>query len=129
MLIRVTDISEDSGITMVTAECAIGKMRGVWHFREAPVKGKSYGIEFTFNNNEPIEGSIAEVLKGGSECISTDGKVNIFTAEIEDTDDIFFLRFSHDGLSMLDIKDPPSVNIGDFLRFTVECGKTGIYPY
>ncbi|ADU23341.1 hypothetical protein [Ruminococcus albus] len=129
MHIRVTDIYEETGVTMVTAECAIGKMRGVWHFREAPVKGKSYGIEFTFNNNEPIDGSTAEVLKGGSECISTDGKVNIFTAKIEDTDDIFFLRFSHDGLSMLDIKDPPAVNIGDFLRFTVECVKTGIYPY
>ncbi len=55
--------------------------------------------------------------------------MNVFTAETEDIDEIYYLRFSADGLSMLDIKDPPAVNIGDFLRFTVECGKTGIYPY
>lgn len=116
-------------MTIVTAECGIGSIRGVWHFREAPVTGKSYSIELSFNANEPIDGSSIEVLNGGSTGISTDGKVNVFTAEIEDIDEIYYLRFTYDGLSMLDIKDPPAINIGYHIRFAVECGRTGIYPY
>ena len=129
MLIKVIDISEENGTTIVSAECDIGRIRGVWHFREAPMIGKSYSIELAFNANEPIDGSSIEVLKSGSSGISTDGKVNVFTAEIEDIDEIYYLRFSYDGLSMLDISDPPAINIGDYIRFAVECGRTGIYPY
>lgn len=129
MNVYLTRIEEVNGITMVTAENDLGNVRGVWHYDKAPVKGGKYMVEFNFNNNEPIDGSTVEVLKNGCENISTDGKVNVFTAETEDIDEIYYLRLSADGLSMLDIKDPPAINIGDFLRFTVECVKTGIYPY
>ena len=129
MLVKVMDISEENGVTLVTAESDIGSICGVWHFREAPVTGQSYSIELSFNANEPINGSTVEALNGGSSDISTDGKVNVFTAEIEDIDEIYYLRFSYDGLSMLDISDPPAINIGDYIRFAVEYGRTGIYPY
>ena len=129
MRITVTDISTADGVTMVKAEFAVGNMCGVWHYKEAPVIGQSYGIEFSFNEFTAVNGGSIEVLKSGSAEISTDGTENVFTAEIEDIDEIYYLRFSFDGLSMLDIEDPPAIDAGDYIRFTLPCGRVGIYPY
>ena len=129
MRISVTDIFKADGVTMVKAECAVGNMCGVWHYKEAPVIGQSYGIEFSFNEFTAVNDGSIEGLKSGSAEISTDGTENVFTAEIEDIDEIYYLRFSFDGLSMLDIKDPPAIYVGDYIRFTLPCGRVGIYPY
>ena len=129
MKITVTDIFTADGVPMVKAECAVGNMCGVWHYKEAPVIGQSYGIEFSFNEFTAVNGGSIEVLKSGSAEISTDGTENVFTAEIEDIDEIYYLRFSFDGLSMLDIEDPPAIDAGDYIRFTLPCGRVGIYPY
>ena len=131
MNIFLTDISGENGKTIVTAENELGRLRGVWHFREAPVKDGTYNIELTFKGGKPIDAGSAQVLKDGKASFSADGGKVTFEAKCEDIDDdgLIYLRFSVDGLELLDIANAPQIKAGDYIRFTLDCGDVGIYPY
>ena len=135
MRISVTDIWTADGVTMVKAENDLGSVCGVWHYREAPLMGGSYQIEFTFNGNTPQDKSTVAVLNEAAAGFSTDGETNTFTAECEETETdpdgtaVIYLRFSADGLEMLALSEKGNIGAGRILRFSLPCDMVGIYPY
>ena len=134
MNVFLTDVKEVNGSTIVTARNELGKVCGIWHFDEAPIKDGTYGIEFTFGGNEDTDISEIAVVEGKRASFSTDGTTDTFTAVCEDIEEegdgaVLYLRFSPDGLEMLAVNERGRINIGDMVRFSFPCEKVGIYPY
>ena len=129
MQMIVRDISEHDGLTIVTAENELGKFRGIWRYREAPVRDGTYSVELTFCGGKALDGSRVTVTEAEGAEISCEGGLNTFTAECEDIDDIYYLRFAPDALEMLDIENAPDIRQGDFIRFSLPYEMVGIYPY
>ena len=128
MLFTITKIEAENNITLISGNTGIGRIKGLWKSKEIPVIGKHYQIELDFGiidrslitiHNEPTEAS-SEIIEDGV----------IFTAECEDIDEIYYLRFAFDGLEMLDIEqDDFTIKKGDYISFSLRFSEIGIYPY
>ena len=123
MLLAVTDVSE----TLVTGETAIGQIKGVWKYRYAPEIGRRYQIELDVPQ---IDRKQISVMQTGIPEMRLSGGTVFFTAQIEDIDEVYFLRFSPDGLSMLEIlNDDGTIPAGAVISFSCPDSDVGIYPY
>ena len=97
-----------------------------------PLPGQSYQIELTFGlTNGTVARSAVTVERRSCEAkIMPDGDCVRFTGHCEAAEDIYFIRFSYDGLAMLDIQDDDrTIRAGDDLTFSLPFHETGIYPY
>lgn len=118
---------------MVTGDTACGTLKGVWKSNNiAPEAGKSYNIELTLGlNTGSVERKdiIIEHSKTSAEIRMADDGI-IFTGRCEEIEDIYYIRFSDDGLEMLDITgDDHTVKKGDLITFLMKFDEIGIYPY
>ena len=127
MRFTVTNADTQNGMTTVTGETPVGMLAGVWHDRNAPVPGHTYQIELEFGT---VDREAVSPVQAEDAAIRVSGETVIFTAECEDFDEIYYLRFSADGLSMLDIaNDDRTIRPGMFLTFSCRIAQVGIYPY
>ena len=127
MRFTVTNADTQNGMTTVTGETPVGMLAGVWHDRNAPVPGRAYQIELEFGtvDREAVTAAQTEMAE-----IRVSGDTVVFTAECEDYDEVYYLRFSADGLSMLDIaNDHGTFSPGMYLTFSRKVSEVGIYPY
>lgn len=129
MLFTVTTIEIKNNLILVSGRTDTGTIKGIWKAdRLLPVIGKSYQIELDFGTadrkNVIVNKNVTAV---STELINE--KVR-FTALCESIEDIYFLRFSFDGLEMLEIEnDDFTIKEGDFLTFEKPFTEIGIYPY
>ncbi|MDE5557977.1 MAG: hypothetical protein K2J32_09885 [Ruminococcus sp.] len=128
MLLILTDIITENNITFVSGNTHIGSIKGIWKSSVTPVIMQHYNIEIDFGvidrNSIIINKEATDV---NSEII--DDRV-VFTGLCEDIDEIYYIRFSFDGLEMLDIKnDDFTIRKGDFITFSIQFSEIGIYPY
>lgn len=131
MKVYVTGIFRKDEKTLVTVSNWLGSIKGVWHFREGPVKDGTYMIELSFNGNADMQSSDIIKTEDTLASFSTDGITDTFTAECEniEEDGLVYLRFGADGLELLSVEENSNIKAGDMLRFTLPCEKVGIYPY
>ena len=129
MLFTVTTIEIKNNLILVSGRTDTGTIKGIWKAdRLSPVIGKSYQIELDFGTadrkNVIVNKNVTAV---STELINE--KVR-FTALCESIEDIYFLRFSFDGLEMLEIEnDDFTIKEGDFLTFEKPFAEIAIYPY
>lgn len=126
MLFKVTEIQTENNIIYVSGSTPSGNLKGVWKYRDFPVKDKSYNIELAFSTTD--RKSITFSKPPANIEINRD-KIT-FTALCEDVDEIYYLRFSFDGLEMLDItNDDFTIQKGDYISFSKFFNEIEIYPY
>ena len=129
MLFTITEIRNENDGILVSGETLTGRIKGIWKSdRLSPAVGKSYQIELDFGITDRNMININPNAKNASTEICND-KV-VFTALCESIDEIYFLRFSFDGLEMLEMEhDDFTIKEGDFLTFEKPFAEIGIYPY
>lgn len=126
MLFTVTEIQTENNIIYVSGSTPSGNLKGVWKYRDSPVKDKSYNIELAFSTTDIKSITFSKPPAN----IEINGDKVIFTALCEDVDEIYYLRFSFDGLEMLDItNDDFTIKKGDYISFSKHFREIGIYPY
>ncbi|MDE6671154.1 MAG: hypothetical protein K2K16_03060 [Ruminococcus sp.] len=128
MLFTLTDIITKNDIIFVSGVTHTGSIKGIWKSSLIPVLMQHYSIEIDFS---VIDRNSIIINKDSTDINSeiVDDRV-IFTCLCEDIDEIYYIRFSFDGLEMLDIKnDDFTIKKGDFITFSVPFSRIGIYPY
>ena len=128
LLFTVTRREKENDLIIVYGKTCIGKLKGIWKGRDMP-EVMSYHIELSFGDIERKEVTINDTVENADMKIECD-KV-IFTAECEDIDDdVYYMRFSYDGLEMLCIEnDDHTIKKGDIVSFSILFREIGIYPY
>lgn len=129
MLFTVTEIKKQENLIFVSGQTRTGQIKGIWKTDSlSPAVGNRYQIELDFGITDRNTVTVNPDAKEVSTEILND-KV-LFTALCESIDEIYFLRFSFDGLEMLElINDDFSIQAGDFLTFEKPFTEIGIYPY
>ena len=126
MLFTVTEVQTENNIIYVSGITPSGNLKGVWKYRDFPVKDKSYNIELAFSTTDRKSITLSKPPAN----IETNSDKVIFTALCEDVDQIYYLRFSFDGLEMLEIvNDDFTIQKGDYISFSKHFRETEIYPY
>ena len=133
MLFRISQTEKRDNIVIVTGDTACGTLKGIWKSNNIPPETrKSYNIELTLGLNiGSVERKdiIIEHSRTSAEIRMTDDSI-IFTGCCEEIEDIYFIRFSDDGLEMLDIaNDDHTIKKGDLITFSMKFDEIGIYPY
>lgn len=128
MLFTVTNLENSKNHIVVSGCTQTGNLKGIWNADSiSPVTGKSYQIELDFGI---VERAAVHILKNVSAHSEIIGDSVRFTAMCESIDEIYFLRFSFDGLEMLELRnDDFTIQINDFLSFSLPFQQVGIYPY
>ena len=121
MLFTVQKTDNTGDVVFVTGETRCGVIKGIWKSETLrPVIGKSYNIELTLGlGTGAVDRRDVKTASGQAKTsISvSDGKV-LFTGICEAVEDIYFIRFSDDGLEMLDIEnDDHTIKAGDHITF------------
>ena len=132
MLFHVKQIEKTNDAIYVSGPTRCGYLKGAWKSDKEPVMGKRYDIELTFGKqNGAVDRSVITVLSRQTKSdISYSEDRTIFTACCEDIDEIYYLRFSFDGLEMLDIENnDDTIQKGDMLSFSLPFDEIGIFPY
>ena len=129
MLFTITEIRNENNIILVSGETLTGRIKGIWKADAlSPAVGESYQIELDFGITDRNIININPSAKDTSTEVLND-RVS-FTALCESINEIYFLRFSFDGLEMLEIEhDDFTIKEGDFLTFEKPFAEIGIYPY
>lgn len=126
MLFTITEIQTENDIIYVSGSTLAGNLKGVWKYSDFPIKDTSYNIELNFST---IDRKSVTISKPPVSIEITGDKVT-FTALYEGIDEIYYLRFSSDGLSMLDISaDDFTIRKGDYISFSKHFREIEIYPY
>lgn len=126
MLFTVIKIENKNDLTLVTGSTTIGYIKGAWDGDEAPVIGKKYQIELDFPT---VERSAVTITNADTSAKMISGKT-FFTGVCENYDEICYVRFSVDGLEMLDIIDGEEfIKKDDHISFSFPFENIGIYPY
>lgn len=126
MLFTVTEIKTENNIIYVSGSTLTGHLKGVWKYRDFPIKDKSYNIELDFSTTCRKSVTISKPPAS----IETTGDKVAFTALCDGIDEIYYLRFLSDGLSMLDItNDDFTIRKGDYISFSKYFNEIEIYPY
>ena len=133
MRFTIQEIGTADGDVFVTGKTHCGTIKGLWKSQTIkPVSGRSYNIELTFGiNMGAIDRSEIMIESDQAEAdISITGDRVRFIGLCESIDDIYFMRFSIDGLEMLDIEnDDDTIKEGSYLSFSLPFEEIGIYPY
>lgn len=129
MVFRIDEIAyEYDQIIVVTGKTQVGEIKGVWKYREKPVKNQRYFVELAYDIFEKkISKSLDKILS-----VSMNEYVNIFYGEIDGMDEeVFYIRFADDWLDMMDIREDESSELisGDYVTYSVKYQNTEIYPY
>ena len=129
LLFTITEIQNENDIILVSGETLTGRIKGIWKADGlSPAVGASYQIELDFGIIDRNTVTINPDAKDASTEILNDSVS--FTALCESIDEIYFLRFSFDGLEILEIEnDDFTIQEGDFLTFEKPFTEIGIYPY
>ncbi len=129
MLLTVTEIKKQNQDWLVSGNTGTGQIKGIWKADSlSPVIGEAYQIELDFSITERNAVTVRKAPAKAAMKIK-ENQV-IFTALCESIQDIYFLRFSFDGLEMLEIQhDDFTIQEGDFLTFAKYFTEIGIYPY
>lgn len=112
---------------IVTGTTEIGKLKGVWKYREQPVVKYTYFIELSY---EKFEKKISQSPVHNFGTFICDDMV-VFNCQVEDIDeDIYYVRFATDWLDMVE-RESNCVQLdkGSFASFTVRYEDIWIYPY
>lgn len=121
-IIRQTDKITVSGVT------AIGRIKGIWEGKAAPVIDTAYHVELGIDR-------LTELSAGPSAppapTVSTSGDIVTFQGVCEAMDDdVYFVRFDTDWLDMIDISEfTLPKEEGDLIFFSANCYDIKIYPY
>ena len=112
---------------IVTGTTEIGKLKGVWKYREQPVVKYTYFIELSY---EKFEKKISQSPVHNFGTFMCDDMVD-FNCQVEDIDeDIYYVRFATDCLDMVEIEsNRVQIDKGSFASFTVRYEDIWIYPY
>ena len=128
MVFRVDEIAyEFDQMIVVTGKTHAGEIKGVWKYREKPVKNQRYFVELSYDIFEKkISKSSDKILN-----VSMDEYVNTFYGEIDGMDEeVFYIRFAVDWLDMMISEDASSeLRTGDYVTYSVKYQNTKIYPY
>ena len=120
-------IEYENGKIIVIGTTEIGKLKGVWKYREQPVVKYTYFIELSY---EKFEKKISQSPVHNFGTFICDDMV-VFTCQVEDIDeDIYYVRFATDWLDMVEIEsNRVQIDKGSFASFTVRYEDIWIYPY
>ncbi len=126
MKFEVAKIEYENDKIIVTGTTEIGKIKGVWKYREQPVVKCAYFIELSYEKFEKISQSQVHNFST-SLC---DDMVE-FNCQVEDIDeDVYYVRLAMDWLDMVEIESNcVQLNKGSFASFTVKYEDIWIYPY
>jgi len=128
LLFTITKIETENHLLFVTGSTHSGILKGIWKGDNSPVIGKSYQTELSFEIIDRKQVTVRQ-SQTDTEITIIDDKVR-FTAICENFDEIYFIRFSFDGLEMLEIEnDDFTIREGDFISFSQQFHEIGIYPY
>ncbi len=127
MKLEVDKIEYENDKIIVTGTTEIGKIKGVWKYREKPVVKYTYFIELSY---EKFEKKISQSLIRNFSTSICDDMV-VFNCQVEDIDeDIYYVRLAMDCLDMVEIESNcVQLNKGSFASFTVRYNNIWIYPY
>ena len=132
MLYTIYKIEKADNSFIVTGETSCGTIKGIWRSKDEPVIGKSYNVEISFGikTSSVSRDDILIDKNQTKSAVNIRGGKNCFAVLCEDIDEIYYIRFSFDGLAMLDIEnDDHTIRKGDFLTFSLPFDEVGIYPY
>lgn len=127
MKLEVDKIEYENDKIIVTGTTEIGKIKGVWKYREQPIVKYTYFIELSY---EKFEKKISQSpIRNFSTSIYDD--MIVFNCQVEDIDeDIYYVRLAMDCLEMVEIESNcVQLNKGSFASFTVRYDDICIYPY
>lgn len=128
MLFIVTTIENQNGILYVSGSTPIGYIKGVWKGEMKPELRKNYNIELNLDAVDRKSIVVNKELTASNMRIINDSV--FFTGSCEDIDEVYYIRFSSDGLEMLDIQnDDFTIKKGDFITFSLPCSGIVIFPY
>ena len=127
MKLGVDVIEYENDKIIVTGTTEIGKIKGVWKYREQPVVKYAYYIELSYKK---FEKKISQSLIHNCSTSICDDMV-VFNCQIEDIDeDVYYVRLAMDWLDMIEIdSNCVQLNKGNFASFTVRYEDIWIYPY
>ena len=127
MKFGVDKIESENDKIIVTGTTEIGKIKGVWKYREQPVVKHTYFIELSYLK---FEKKISQSQEHSFSTTICDDMV-VFNCQVEDIDeDVYYVRFAMDWLDMIEIESNcVQLNQGSFASFTVRCEDICIYPY
>lgn len=127
MKLGVDKIEYENDKIIVTGTTEIGKIKGVWKYREQPVVKYTYFIELSY---EKFEKKISQSPVRNFSTSLCDDMV-VFNCQVEDIDeDVYYVRFATDWLDMVEIESNcVQLNKGSFASFAVRYEDIWIYPY
>lgn len=120
-------IEYENDKVIVTGTTEIGKLKGVWKYREQPIVKYTYFIELSY---EKFEKKISQSPVHNFGTFICDDMV-VFNCQVEDIDeDIYYVRFATDWLDMVEIESNcVQIDKGSFASFMVRYEDIWIYPY
>lgn len=127
MKLGVDKIEYENDKIIVTGTTEIGKIKGVWKYREPPVVKYVYFIELSY---EKFEKKIS-LSPVHNFSVSVCDNLVVFNCQVEDIDeDVYYVRLAMDWLDMVEIESNcVQLSKGNFASFTVRYENIEIYAY
>ena len=130
MRVIVSSIQSDNEKTVIYGITEIEIIKGIWKCEESPVLLNAYSVELSFGEfdkqiaTEPQEEIYAEIW-------SIDNTVHFHGICEDIDDDVYYIRFQHDWLDMVEIPENTTnkINKGDYVSFSAKYWNVWIYPY
>ena len=127
MEFKVNKIAYEKEDIIVTGKTEIGELKGIWRYKEAPVKNQNYHVRLSYNR---LEKKISK-YSGKKLSVLVHGKINTFYGEIDGMDEeIFCVRFTKDWIDMVRIDDASAgLVMGDYISYSVKYNDIEIFPF
>ena len=125
----ITNVESKDNRIYVVGNTEIGSIKGEWCYRERPILGETYFFELNIGELDRNDISVIYEEQFCSSVNLNNNQVQ-FRGICEEIDDVYVIRFSHDWIEMISIKnDDFSIKRGDAISFSISYNDIGIYPY
>lgn len=126
MIFTIKDVQTENNVIYVSGSTLTGSIKGVWKSDIMPIINRSYNVELAFTATDRKSITISRPPAN----TAVTGDMVVFTGLCESIDEIYYIRFSYDGLEMLDVtNDDFTIKKGDYIYFSKYFHETEIYPY
>lgn len=130
MRMRIVNTFFEDNTLLVEGDTGIGKVSGVWKYKDKPILGECYNFELDIEALEDEKVIVLNDDKNISTEVYIDKDKVFFKGIVEQIDDIYVVRFSGDWIEMIEIEqDNHRINTGDCIKFCQTKRKISIFPY
>lgn len=92
MIFKVDKIAYEREEIIVTGKTEIGEIKGIWRYKQPPVKKQSYSVRLSYNRFKKISRYSGKKL-----CVLIHEKINTFYGETDGMEEeVFCVRFIKD---------------------------------